>query len=74
MTPPKRWPKNAEWARLDCIALAREIDGLALPVFEGQRMTEIEKVQRAGRICRLSQEIIYKLEAARPDRTLTIMP
>lgn len=23
MTPPKKWPENAEWARLDSITLAR---------------------------------------------------
>lgn len=23
MTPPKKWPQNAEWARMDCITLAR---------------------------------------------------
>ena len=64
-TAPKRWPTNADWARLDSIALAAEIDDLALPIFEAEPMTEIEKVQRAGRICRLAQEIKSKLESCK---------
>lgn len=67
MTRRKRWPNECEWARLDSIALAREIDALAMPIFEGQQMTEIEKVQRAGRICRQAQAIVTKLQAARPE-------
>ena len=53
---------------MDSLALATEIDRLALPIFEGEPMTEIEKVQRAGRICRLAKEITHKLQAARPEK------
>lgn len=71
MTKRKRWPNECEWARLDAIALAQEIDELSQPIFEGQAMTEIERVQRAGRIGRKAQEIRQKLIACRPDKRIT---
>lgn len=67
MTLRKRWPNEAEWARLDAIARAQRIDDLARPVLDGEAMTEIERIQRAGQICRAALEIVKDLQAAGPQ-------
>lgn len=67
MTPRKRWPNEADWARLDSIAKAQRIDTLARPILDGEKMTEIERVQRAGQICRTALEIIKDLLAVGPQ-------
>jgi hypothetical protein len=67
MTPRKRWPNEAEWARLDAIAKAHKIDALARPILDGEPMTEIERVQRAGQICRAALEIAKALQAVGPQ-------
>ena len=67
MTPRKRWPNEADWARLDAIAGAQRIDTLARPILDGDAMTEIERVQRAGQICRAALEIVKDLQAAGPQ-------
>ena len=63
MTPRKRWPNEADWARLDSISLAQQIDGLATPISAGEAMTEIERIQRANQICRMALQIVIKLQA-----------
>lgn len=68
MTPRKRWPNEAEWARLDAIARAQRIDMLARPILEGEGMTEVERIQRAGQICRLALEITRDLQAVGPQK------
>lgn len=68
MTLSKRWPNNADWARQDVIALAHTIDGLARPILDGEGMTEIERIQRAGRICRAALEIAEKMRAVSPQK------
>lgn len=71
MTRRKRWPNEADWARQDAIAKAHKIDELARPILEGQGMTEIERIQRAGRICREALEIVEKLLAVSPQKFST---
>lgn len=66
MTPRKRWPNEAEWARLEAIARAMRIDALARPILEDVAMTEIERIQRAGQICRAALEIMNDLRAVGP--------
>lgn len=67
MTQRKRWPNEADWARLDVIAIAQRIDAQARPILDGEAMTEIERIQRAGRICRDAMIIIQKLMAVGPQ-------
>lgn len=64
MTPKKRWPNEAEWARLDAISRAQRIDHLARAILDGEPMTEVERIQRAGQICRAALEIMKDLQAA----------
>jgi hypothetical protein len=64
---PKRWPNNADWARLDAIADALRIDTLAQPILNGEAMTEIERIQRAGQICRMAMKIIQELQSVGPQ-------
>ena len=71
MSRRKRWPNNCEWARLDAIAAAQQIDDLALPFLEGVSMTEVERVQRAARICRKAKEIVHMLKETRPEKAVT---
>ncbi len=67
MTNPRRWPTNADNARIDAIALAARIDHLAEPLLEGEAMTKAELIQRAGQICRAAQKIISGLQAVGPN-------
>jgi len=71
MTPRKRWPNEADWARLNAIARAQRIDTLAQPILNGESMTEIERIQRAGRICRSALEIVRDLQAVGPQEFKT---
>lgn len=48
MTPTKRWPNNAEWARTDSIArLEKEIGSLVEIV--DKDLTQIEMLRRLGK-------------------------
>lgn len=67
MTLRKRWPNEADWARQEAIAKARKIDNLSRPMLDGEAMTEVERVQRAGQICRAALEIVHALLAAGPQ-------
>jgi hypothetical protein len=67
MTPRKRWPNEADWARQNALALAQRIDLLARPILDGESMTEIERIQRAGQICRAAMQISKELLAAGPQ-------
>lgn len=62
MTPRKRWPNEADWARLDSIELARRIEQTAVPIADGVSMTEIERVQRGGQIIRMALQIVNALQ------------
>lgn len=67
MTPRKRWPNEAERARIEVIAQARRIDLLARPILDGEPMTEVERVQRAGQICRSALAITTELISVGPQ-------
>ena len=67
MTPRKRWPNEADWARLDAIANAQRIDALSRPILDGEGMTEIERIQRAGQICRAALQIVRDLTTVGPQ-------
>ena len=62
----KQWPNDAEWAREDSIANAREIDALSQPMLENLSMPDAERVSRAGKICRLAMKIIQSLTQVGP--------
>jgi len=66
MTPPKRWPKNAEDARVESLSQARRIDRLVVPILDGETMTHAELMQRAGQICRAAQVIVRELASVGP--------
>lgn len=70
MTLKRRWPNEAENARENSIALAMRIDNLARPILDGEQMTQIEVVRRAGQICRAALEILRELQAVGPQRLL----
>jgi hypothetical protein len=74
MTPRKRWPNEADWARLDSIARAKKIDQLARPIVEGEHMTDIERVQRAAQVCRLALLIEKDLQAVGTKSVKKTMP
>ncbi|MBI5933296.1 MAG: hypothetical protein HY867_06275 [Chloroflexi bacterium] len=67
MTPRKRWPNEADWARMDAIALAQRIETMAAPISAGEAMTEIERIQRAHQIETLALKIINCLLAVGPQ-------
>ena len=71
MTPRKRWPNEADWARQDAIALAQRIETLATPISDGESMTEIERIQRASQICRCALKIVNHLQAVGPQEFKT---
>lgn len=67
MTPPKKWPKNAEWARLDGIALALEIQEILRPVRdETETMSISEIVRRTGQAIDCLHELQRKLRSVGP--------
>jgi len=62
-TPPKKWPQNCEYARLDSIALAeqswRMLDSLL------DELEDVRHVRLIGRAMGKQKEIIFKLTVCR---------
>ncbi len=62
-TPAKKWPQNADWARLDSIALAeqswRMLDALL------DELANIHHVRQVGRVMANLKEINFRLTVCR---------
>ena len=62
-TPAKKWPQNAEWARMDSIALAeqgwRMLDALL------DELDNVHHVRQVGRVMDNLKEIRFKLTVCR---------
>lgn len=74
MTPKKRWPNEAEHARLDAMSLARRIKQQILPMLDaledGKPVTSLELSLRLNRISNAANEIEVKLLEVGPKEFL----
>lgn len=74
MTPRKRWPNEAEHARMDSICLATQIKQQVLPMLEaleaGKPVTSLELSLRLHRISNAANNIEIKLREAGPQEFL----
>ena len=68
MTKAKRWPTNAEWARLDGIALAEQGADIVRPLRDRcEEMSSLEIVRRSGQAIDNYQRIAKLLRAVGPN-------
>jgi len=68
MSKAKRWPTNAEWARLDALAKSGKIINLLRPVRdECEHLTTLELVRRTGQAIDELSEIVLILRAVGPQ-------
>ena len=71
MTAPRRWPPNADHARMDSISLARHVKQQVLPLLEalenGKLITQLELSLRLNRISNDVNEIEVKLIQVGPQ-------
>ncbi len=71
MTARRRWPNEADHARLDGICLARRIKQQILPMLEaleeGKPVTSLELSLRLNRISNAANDIEVKLLQAGPQ-------
>ena len=76
MTRKKRWPNEADHARLDAIALAQRVKAQILPMLEalenGKSVSALELALRLNRISNAANEIKVKLIEAGPQRFLNV--
>lgn len=74
MTPRKRWPNEAENARMDALALAKKISQQVLPMVaaieEGKSVSALELSVRLIRINAAAKDIELKLLQAGPSKFL----
>lgn len=74
MTRKKRWPNEADHARLDAIALAQRVKAQILPMLEalesGKTVSALELSLRLNRISNAANEIALKLMEAGPQKFL----
>lgn len=74
MTLKKRWPNEAEHARMDAIALAERVKAQILPMLEalenGKNVTALELSLRLNRISIAANEIKVKLLEVGPSKFL----
>lgn len=61
-TRPKRWPNNAEYARMTSVAHALKIEQTLRPVLDGAPMTEVEKLRRIANAIIAAAKIAQELE------------
>lgn len=64
-TPAKRWPNNAEWARLDCIALSRTGRAAIMGIID--QTHDIKTVRAIVKAADCFREIEMKLMQAKGD-------
>lgn len=71
MTPRKRWPNEANAARLDAIALARKIadqvEPMLLSLEASKPVSSLELSLRLGRVQATAKEIALRLVEAGPQ-------
>lgn len=71
MTPRKRWPNEANNARIDAIALSQRISNQILPMLDaleaGKVVTSLELSLRLTRISNAAKDIEIKLRDAGPN-------
>ena len=71
MTPRKRWPNEADNARLDAIALARRVKAQISPMLDalegGKAVSSLELSLRLNRISNAANDIEVKLLQAGPQ-------
>jgi hypothetical protein len=60
-TKAKRWPNNADWARLDCISLARQSRRLLTETLDDVDNPEL--LRRMARVMEALREIEIKLNS-----------
>lgn len=74
MTPKKRWPNEADHARMDSMTLARRIKQQILPMLEaleqGKSVTSLELSLRLNRISNAAHDIEVKLMEVGPREFL----
>lgn len=74
MTPRKRWPNEAENARMDAVALAKKISQQVMPMVtaieEGKSISALELSVRLIRINAAAKDIELKLLQAGPSKFL----
>lgn len=74
MTARKRWPNEAEHARMDAIALAERVKGQIIPMLEalesGKSVSALELALRLNRISNAANEIKLKLLEVGPAKFL----
>jgi hypothetical protein len=63
-TQPKRWPTNAEWARTDCISLARKGGNDLLETVD--TISDLALLRRITRAIEKFREIERRLAAVGP--------
>jgi len=65
MTPKKRWPNDADWARLDAIKLAQDVteqtDCLITQLENNKPIIPLELSVRLARIQKAAMQIEHKL-------------
>jgi len=71
MTPRKRWPNEADRARMDAIGLARRVKAQIMPMLDalegGKTVSSLELSLRLNRISNAANEIEVKLLQAGPQ-------
>jgi hypothetical protein len=67
-TDRRPWPKAAEWARSDSIALVEQIRDELQPILENEQMTYHEIVRRVALSVVKAMETENLLRSIRPDR------
>ena len=74
MTPKKRWPNEADYARIDAIVLAERVKAQILPMLDalekGKSVSALELSLRLNRISIAVSEIKTKLLEVGPQKFL----
>ena len=67
VTKTKRWPNNAEWARMDAIALAVQGEHILDALLD--ELDNVHHVRQIGRVMGLLKEIRIKLTICKNEET-----
>jgi hypothetical protein len=74
MTPKKRWPNEADHARIDAISLAERIKTQVLPMLDaleqGKSVSALELSLRLNRISNAANDIKLKMLEVAPQKFL----
>lgn len=69
VTPRKKWPTNAEWARLDAIALAGQAERILDALLD--ELDNVHHVRQVGRVMGMLKDIHHKLTVCRDGQKET---